>query len=112
MFIPLEPLEARRIYSKDEQEYLRHKSNLWYYNKWARRANKQLPNLAARIFALRGKTGFYNGIERTLGKVLMEINNVDDCPTHYNVEINQCFVQVLVSELFELTVKLERRDKI
>jgi hypothetical protein len=108
MFIPLELLEIKHIYTKDEQEYLRHKNNLWYYNKWAKRANKQMPNLAARIFALRGKTGFYNGIERTLGRVLIGLTNVDECPMPPGTEINQWFVKTLVNELFRLTVKLER----
>jgi hypothetical protein len=49
------------------------------FREWRRRLNAGLPELAARIFALRGRTysgcGFHYGLECDLGQVLAAVND-------------------------------------
>lgn len=78
------------------------------FNAWRKRVKKKLPDLANRVFALRGRhymgCGFHWSMEKTLGRVILDINNFDkrfDMP-------DQVVCRVIVAGLFEEVVKAEK----
>lgn len=114
--IPDKLLETKRIYPIDEQEHFKQQDQTWLYEKWARRANKQIPNLASRIFALRGKSypgwGFHYWMERKLGNIIAKLNDYDDCPQEpIKMFTRRIVMKTAVNGLFKEIVKAERSIK-
>ena len=116
MFIPDKLLETLRIYPKDEQEYMKYIDQMQLYVKWAIRTDKRIPELAMRIFNLRGKR--YNGFgfqcdkERRLGNILVKINEYDDCPREpKTMMIHRFVMKTAVNQLFKDVVNAEKSIK-
>lgn len=108
--------ENSRIYPKEEQEYFKLQNQIWLYEKWKKRFNKQIPNLAARVFALREEfyrgCGFHYGTERKLGGIIYNLNNYDDTPQESkNMMMHRIVMQVAANGLFEDVVEAERSAK-
>jgi hypothetical protein len=88
----------------------------WLYEKWAKRANKRVPEIAGRIFCLRHVKymgwGFHYGMERRLGKIMVKINDYDDCPIKpERMFLQRISMQVALRELFRLVVAAEKSAK-
>lgn len=75
---------------------------------WRKRAAKRLPELAARVFALRGRVydgfGFHYAMESNLGKVLADLN---DFETPREV-LQQVLSELMVEELYRDVALAER----
>jgi hypothetical protein len=113
MYIPDKLLETKHTYDKESQDYFKQQGQRWIYEKWAKRANKQIPNLATRIFNLREKSyvghGFHYGIERRLGNIIAKLNDYDDCPREIiKIITHKIVMKTAVNRLFDDVVKAER----
>jgi hypothetical protein len=105
-FIPQTLFKSKRVYPKDEQDYFKQMDQQWLYRRWEKRVDKQIPNLATRVFALREKMypgwGFHYEMEKRLGKIIYELNNYDDCPQDWKkIAMRRLVMEVIVSGLFE-----------
>jgi hypothetical protein len=116
MIIPTKPFENNRVYPPDEQEYDKLMDQIWLYERWAKRANKRVPEIAGRVFCLRHVSymgrGFHYGMERRLGKILVKINDYDDCPCKpERVFLLRISMKVALRSLFEEVVAAEKSAK-
>lgn len=72
-------IDARKIV-EDALNQARHETNK-KHDKWRNRVKKGLPELANRVFALRGTgyngCGFHYDLERQLGVIIKEVNSVN-----------------------------------
>lgn len=88
------------------------------FNDWRRRVNKKLPELASRVFALRGRgypgcAGQWN-MEKRLGNVITEINNYDTdryFTTGKNNTVSQLNLEVCVGMLYQEVKEAEESLK-
>ena len=79
----------------DESQEMKEIQELKKFNKWRKKVGKTLPDLAKRVFALRGKSymgyGFHWGLEKDLGWIIVTMNDFDksyrDLGTRMIVEI-------------------------
>ena len=79
----------------DESQEMQEIQELKKFNKWRKETGKTLPDLAKRVFALRGKSymgcGFHWGLEKDLGWIIATMNDFDksyrDLDTRMIVEI-------------------------
>lgn len=116
MIIPTELFETKRVYPPDQQEYEKLTDQVWLYERWAKRANKRISELAGRIFCLRNVRymgwGFHYGMERRLGKILVAINDYDDCPVEpAKMFLKRISLRVAMRELFSRVVAAEKSAK-
>jgi len=113
MFITDKLFDIKQYQSNKEIDlYQKHMAQIWLYERWAKRANNQIPNLASRIFALRNKNYvgcvFHYSIERSLGTILVKLNNYDDCPpTNLYMMQHRIVMKVSLNQLFEDVVNAE-----
>lgn len=81
------------------------------FNKWRSRVSKGLPELAMRVFALRGN--FYSGcgfgwaMEKALGGIIRDIQDYDYYPDY----LQRMIIQISVSQLHKDLQKVEREIK-
>ena len=113
MYIPDKLLETKHTYDKESQDYFKQQGQRWIYEKWAKRANKQIPNLATRIFNLRAKSyvghGFHYGMERRLRNIIAKLNDYDDCPREIKKIITRKIVmKTAVNRLFKSVTETEK----
>ena len=83
------------------------------YDKWRIRANKHLPELARRVFALRNVhyngCGFHWGMERTLGFLIWKMSDFDDCQIDpKDVLMRHIVLEVKMNGLFKNIVAAEK----
>ena len=83
------------------------------YDKWRIRANKHLPELARRVFALRNVhyngCGFHWGMERTLGFLIWKMSDFDDCPIDpKDVLMRHIVLEVKMNGLFKDIIAAEK----
>lgn len=77
------------------------------FTKWRKRVNKRLPELASRVFALRGTgytgCGSHWSLEKRLGRVIIEINDYDTRDYYHgqNAFTNQINLEVAVEMLYK-----------
>jgi hypothetical protein len=93
-------------------EYDRLSEETKKYELWRNRANKQIPDISKRVFNLRNT--FYTGcgvhysLERTLGYVILKLNDFDNYPiTFESMFIHRSGVQLHLNHLFKKVVKAE-----
>lgn len=97
--------EYERIRRRDEQ-----------FSAWRRRATNRMPELAARVFALRTRgyrgCGFHWGMEKQLGYVLHRVSDYDTGAGYYHggarEELAQRMLRRTMSDLFASVVRAER----
>jgi hypothetical protein len=85
------------------------------FTKWRKRAARRMPQIAARVFALRGHAypghGFHYGLEKLLGACLRELNNYDDGSYYHgedtSVTAAQISLKVIVEELHRRVKEIE-----
>lgn len=111
-YIPMNIMEIRRIYSKEEQDYVGFESQLRMYDRWVKRANMRIPELASRVFALRNEhyvgCGFHHGLERKLGNLISKLNDYDDCPrSSKDVFMHRVIIQTAMRHLYKEVVDAE-----
>lgn len=84
------------------------------FTKWRKRTAKNMPELAARVFALRKRfymgCGFHWGMEKSLGYILAKLNDYDDSRYYHsdNAISLHIALEVLVQELYHSVVKAEQ----
>jgi hypothetical protein len=87
------------------------------FHEWRDRAVKGLPELANRIFALRGKQyngwGFHYGLEKSIGYLLWRLNDFEigcpfEGPEAKKVWANRLALEVNLSNLYERVVAAEK----
>ena len=101
--------------TQDDYEHYRHiKQRDTEFSAWRQAKADEMPQLAARVFALRGKgymgCGFHWGLEKSLGAIINRLNDYDD-PGYYNTNeaiTNQLVLKVLVEGLEERVAKIEK----
>jgi len=83
------------------------------YRDWMRRTAMAMPELAARVFALRGKpymgSGFHWSMERSLGRAIASVNDYEGKVWHGKEAFaNRLTAQICVESLFESVAKAEQ----
>jgi len=77
---------------------------------WCKRINKRIPDLANRVFNLRGKgykgCGFHYALEKDLGSVIRSLNNYDN-PNSFEFSM-MCVTEVLATSLFQRVAQIEK----
>lgn len=85
------------------------------YSEWKARANRNIPDLAARIFALRVNGRPQRRQEMLLGKVMAELNDHEylgrERRTVESVIADQIISELQLEELFIAVKKMEQRKK-
>ena len=85
------------------------------YESWVEESLKLLPDLAARVFALRNKSymgcGYHYALEEKLGKVICNLNNTD----YYRKDDKgviafRCCTRVLLKVLIDGIEKAEKEN--
>ncbi len=70
---------AKNCTDKNEKRYYRDRETGLAYYRWVKKVQKHLPELARRVFDLRGKhymgCGFHYGLEKLLGNVISALND-------------------------------------
>lgn len=78
------------------------------YEKWRKRAVKQLPKVSARVFAARqifyNGCGFHYGLEKKLGYCIWRMNNHDDYPKEW---WDVMLIQMAFAEIFKELQRIE-----
>ena len=97
-----------------DEQYAAHRKMCDEFTKWREAEAKKLPELAARVFALRGRMyygcGFHWSMECKLGTVIARLNDYDNGANYYGPEAMhyQIPLRVMVEELYERVDKAER----
>lgn len=94
-------------------EYERYLKESKSFNAWRDRAIEQLPALAARVFALRKPfytgCGFHYSLEKTLGFLLLKLNDFDSYPLDIREMVAHYLVmKVHLNGLFKDVIKAEK----
>jgi hypothetical protein len=84
------------------------------FTKWRKRTTRSLPQLAQRIFALRGKgyrgCGLQWSLERELGRCIASLNDYDDGDLYHgnHAYLRQFCLQNRVSTLYKQLAQIEQ----
>jgi len=86
------------------------------FNKWRKEIGKTLPELASRVFALRGKDymgcGFHWSLEKDLGWVISTMNNFDKSYRDFATRISVKVVyEHFIERLEEIEDEISQRAK-
>jgi hypothetical protein len=75
------------------------------FDRWRKRARSRLPELSARVFALRGKEypgcGFHYAMERRLGNVVSLLSDLEHRPTFDDEVLMEISMQMLFEDVVE-----------
>ncbi len=99
----METIEEIKLKQKENDDFTR----------WRKRTNKGMPELAARVFALRSKgyvgCGFHWSLEKSLGFLIGRLNDYDD-GSYYGVDAMayQIGLQVAARFLYKNVAKAEK----
>ena len=92
----------------NESQELQEIQELKKFNKWRKKVGKTLPDLAKRVFALRGKSymgyGFHWGLEKDLGWIIATMNDFDKS---YRDLGTRMIVEVRYEQLIERVEEIE-----
>ncbi len=81
------------------------KKSLKEHYAWRKRANRQLPKIAERVFALRKRfysgCGFHYGMERELGKAIAMVNDFTSVLTLDKIVLEKIVVEALFKNVKE-----------
>lgn len=96
-----------------DEEYKLFRAEASKFDKWRNRANKHIPTLSARIFALRDKNyvgwGFHYSLEKKLGYIILKFNDFDNRPTtSRDMWTHRVIMEVHLDGLFKDVVKAEK----
>lgn len=79
------------------------------FDKWRERVRKDLPNLANRVFSLRGVgytgCGFHWSLEKDLGYVIRGISNFDSYPDN----MEQILIKIVTESLYKELNRIESK---
>jgi hypothetical protein len=97
----------------DMKAYLVDREEERAHERWRRRAKEHLPELARRVFALRGigynGCGFHYTVEALLGKVILALSQPNMKREDYQSRMaSRCVDRVLVRGLFADLNKIEK----
>ena len=80
---------------------------------WRKRVNKNLPELASRVFALRGTgycgCGFHYDLEKQLGNVIKGVNLYND-PIAFE-HMTMMLLEIITTDLYKQVAKIEKEVK-
>lgn len=86
-----------------EGQSLRRHAELQKHHVWRKQVREELPSLAARVFALRGKSypgaGFGWARERSLGKLIALVSDFDTRPNGVDQIVMEIIYEELVADL-------------
>lgn len=73
------------------------------FHEWQRKVQEQLPELANRVFALRGKMytgcGFHYSMERQLGRAIIAAHPSNEYPTIFSEISDRLAVEMLFNDV-------------
>lgn len=79
------------------------------FDKWRKRVRKDLPNLANRVFNLRGKgyigCGFHWNLEKDLGYIIRSVSNFDSYPDN----MEQILIKIVTESLYKELNRIESK---
>ena len=89
------------------------------FDAWRNRANKGMPELAHRVFALRNKfytgCGYHYGLEYELGRCIARLNDFGMSTANYyhgdDAIFNQIAIKVIVESLYKQVGDIEKNLK-
>ena len=99
------------------EEIMEQKKEDERFKQWRDEINKDIPNLASRVFNLRNKfymgCGFHYSLEYDLGRIISGLNNINEI---YSCDKHKCMIsriglEVAVELLYEYVKKAEESIK-